>query len=75
MAENKLTTDIAVIKNELKNINKLLINIDRCNREYDNRITENEKKITAIDTKIGLFAGVQLLFTTAVGAVISFFKI
>lgn len=65
----KLESDISAIKETLRYIQRDIQEIKTCTSNMDDRVTKNENKITEIQTKIGIFAGLQVGFSIIVGAV------
>lgn len=65
----KLESDISAIKECLKYIQRDIQEIKECTTNIDNRVTKSENDITTIQTKIGIFAGLQVGFSIIVGAV------
>jgi peptidoglycan hydrolase CwlO-like protein len=65
----KLDSDISAIKECLKYIQRDIQEIKECNSKVDDRITKSENDIISIQTRIGIFAGLQVGFSIVVGAV------
>ena len=70
----KLETDISAIKESLRYIQRDIEEIKTCTAKMDERVNTNENNITAIQTKIGIFAGLQVGFSIIVGAVAKFLQ-
>ena len=65
----KLDSDISAIKESLKYIQRDISEIKECNKVMGDKVDKNENSIVAIQTKIGIFAGLQVGFSIVVGAV------
>lgn len=69
---NNVQTDIAVIKNSIKNIEGMLGEMKTVNKEFDFRITSGEKAIAGLEQKVSIFALFQGSFSVVVGAIAAF---
>jgi predicted nucleic acid-binding Zn-ribbon protein len=71
---SKLESDIATIKETLRNLDK---NYSKLESNFSNiceKVDKNERDISVIQTKIGIFAGLQVGFSIIVGAVAKFLQ-
>jgi len=70
----KLETSIASIETKLDYIQRDIGEIKNCMKTQDDRTTAVEQSVVEVKTKLGIFAGVQAVFSIAVGAISGYFK-
>ena len=66
---SKLESDIATIKESLRNLDANYGKLEVSFNKVCDKVDKNEKDISVIQTKIGIFAGLQVGFSVIVGAV------
>lgn len=72
MKEKDITTDIAVIKNEIKNISHTLEEIKKNNHEYCKKLDNVENRQVATSEKVSNLAVFQSVFSIMVGAIATY---
>ncbi len=68
----KIEVELAGIKECLKYIQRDVQTVNEKLDKMDDRVTASESKTTALETKVGLFAGLQTAFTVAVGFIANY---
>ncbi len=72
MSKDSLATDIAVIKNEIKNISTNISKLEKVTDNYCKKLDEVENKQVATAEKVSNLAVFQAVFSTIVGAIATY---
>ena len=72
MTQKDLATDIAVIKNEIKNISTNISKLEKVTDNYCKKLDEVENKQVATAEKVSNLAVFQAVFSTIVGAIATY---
>lgn len=72
MTQKDLATDIAVIKNEIKNISTNISKLEKVTDNYCKKLDEVENKQVATTEKVSNLAVFQAVFSTIVGAIATY---
>lgn len=72
MKQNDVATDIAVIKNEIKNISTTISKLEKVTDNYCKKLDEVENKQVATTEKVSNLAVFQAVFSTIVGAIATY---
>lgn len=72
MKQNDVATDIAVIKNEIKNISTTISKLEKVTDNYCKKLDEVENKQVATAEKVSNLAVFQAVFSTIVGAIATY---
>jgi len=72
MTQNNLATDIAVIKNEIKNISTNISKLEKVTDNYCKKLDDVENKQVATAEKVSNLAVFQAVFSTIVGAIATY---
>lgn len=72
MKQNDVATDIAVIKNEIKNISTNISKLEKVTDNYCKKLDEVENKQVATAEKVSNLAVFQAVFSTIVGAIATY---
>jgi hypothetical protein len=72
MKQNDVATDIAVIKNEIKNISTTISKLEKVTDNYCKKLDEVENKQVATTEKVSNLAVFQAIFSTIVGAIATY---
>lgn len=67
-----IDTKLASIEEILKYVQRDVASANTKLDKMDDRITVNENKTTALETKVSLFAGMQGVFSVIVGAIATY---
>jgi len=65
----QIDVQLAEIKECLKYIQRDINTMIKKQEDMDNRVTTVENKATGLETKVGMFAGIQGAFSIAVGLI------
>jgi flagellar biosynthesis chaperone FliJ len=72
MTQKDLATDIAVIKNEIKNISTNISKLEKVTDNYCKKLDDVENKQVATAEKVSNLAVFQAVFSTIVGAIATY---
>lgn len=72
MTQKDVATDIAVIKNEIKNISTNISKLEKVTDNYCKKLDEVENKQVATAEKVSNLAVFQAVFSTIVGAIATY---
>jgi uncharacterized coiled-coil DUF342 family protein len=72
MKQNDVATDIAVIKNEIKNISTTITKLEKATDNYCKKLDEVENKQVATTERVSNLAVFQAVFSTIVGAIATY---
>jgi uncharacterized coiled-coil DUF342 family protein len=72
MSKDTLATDIAVIKNEIKNISTTITKLEKVTDEYCKKLDGVENKQVATAEKVSNLAVFQAVFSTIIGAIATY---
>ena len=72
MSKDSLATDIAVIKNEIKNISTTISKLEKVTDNYCKKLDDVENKQVATGEKVSNLAVFQAVFSTIVGAIATY---
>jgi chromosome segregation ATPase len=71
-SKENLATDIAVIKNEIKNISATISKLEKVTDTYCKKLDEVENKQAATTERVSNLAVFQAVFSTIVGAIATY---
>jgi len=72
MTQKDVATDIAVIKNEIKNISTNISKLEKVTDNYCKKLDDVENKQVATAEKVSNLAVFQAVFSTIVGAIATY---
>ena len=72
MTQKDVATDIAVIKNEIKNISATISKLEKVTDTYCKKLDEVENKQVATTERVSNLAVFQAVFSTIVGAIATY---
>ena len=72
MTQKDVATDIAVIKNEIKNISATISKLEKVTDTYCKKLDEVENKQVATTERVSNLAVFQAIFSTIVGAIATY---
>lgn len=75
MNKDNLSTDIAVIKNEIKNISSNISKLEKVTDDFCKKLDSVENKQVATDERVSNLSVFQAIFSTVIGAIATYLGI